>query len=72
MYTEQGQRIVVEIRGKSLLFSDLDRGIDGSIPLGDSFNPDVRADKYDIEKLVMTNYDFGNYGYNRETLQWQE
>ena len=71
MYTEQGQRIVVEIREGAMFFSDLDRMINGGIPLGGFFNPDVRADKYAIEKLVMVNYDFGNYGHSSLTLRWE-
>jgi hypothetical protein len=30
------------------------------------------GDKYAIETLVMTNYDFGNYSPSNITLEWKE
>jgi hypothetical protein len=69
-YDLHGQRIVAEITDdrKAIKFSDLSRHINGSIPLGMW----AQTEKYAIETLVMTNYDFGNYSPSNTTLEWKE
>jgi hypothetical protein len=37
--------------------------------LGD-FKRGQDMDKYDIESLVMVNYDHGNYSSGNDTLEW--
>ena len=49
-------------------FSDLSRNINGAVPLGMW----AQTEKYAIETLVMTNYDFGNYSSSSTTLEWKE
>jgi hypothetical protein len=68
-YDEYGQRMVAEVREDKIKFSDLSRHINGSIPLGD-FMQGRDMDKYDIEALVMVNYDHGNYSGSNDTLEW--
>jgi len=70
-YDEHGQRMVAQVEGDCILFSDLSRHINGSIPLG-KFLQGHRFDRYTLEALVMTNYDFGNYSgnNNNNTLAW--
>ena len=70
-YDEHGQRMVAMVEGQKLLFSDLSRHISGAVPLGD-FTLGRDLSKYDIETLVMTNYDYGNYNGNNTTLEWKE
>lgn len=69
-YDLHGQRMVAEITDdrKAIKFSDLSRHINGSIPLGMW----AQTEKYAIETLVMTNYDFGNYSPSNTTLEWEE
>lgn len=69
-YDKHGQRIVAQMNDKELLFSDLSRGINGSITLS-SYAPN-QLDAYAMKKLVMCNYDYGNYGYSPTTLAWNE
>ena len=69
-YDEHGQRMVAMVEGQKLLFSDLSRHIDGAVPLGD-FMLGRDISKYDIEALVMANYDFGNYSSSNITLNWE-
>jgi hypothetical protein len=73
MYADDGQRIVAEVREEEILFSDLARHINGSIPLGKYLQRSngIDMDKYTIETLVMTNYDFGNYSGSGTTLKWE-
>jgi hypothetical protein len=52
-----------------IYFSDLSRHINGYVPLGMWAQT---GDKYAIETLVMTNYDFGNYSPSNITLEWKE
>ena len=68
-YDEHGQRMVAEYDGDKIYFSDLSRHINGYVPLGLWAQT---ADKYAIETLVMTNYDFGNYSPSSITLEWKE
>lgn len=84
-YEADGQRMVAEVRDNSaeltgdmsdlgrmqswIAFSDLSRYINGRVMLGDFLRGD-RLDKYAIETLVMTNYDYGNYSGSRDTLSW--
>ena len=73
-YDEHGQRMVAEVVTKyhndqRIYFSDLSRHINGYVPLGMWAQT---ADKYAIETLVMTNYDFGNYSPSNKTLEWKE
>jgi hypothetical protein len=74
-YDEHGQRMVAEVHKETLTndpriyFSDLSRHINGYVPLGMWAQT---ADKYAIETLVMTNYDFGNYSPSSITLEWKE
>lgn len=72
-YDEHGQRMVAvvdEVNNK-LLFQDLSRGIPGEIPLGD-YVFGHGLDKHAIEKLVMTNYNYGNYSHSFALLEWEE
>jgi len=69
-YDEHGQRMVAMVEGQKLLFSDLSRNIDGAVPLG-NFMLGRDISKYDIEALVMANYDFGNYSSSNITLNWE-
>lgn len=62
LYGREGQRIaatVIEEKAK-IVFADLDRHVDGEIPLS---RRGKDWDAYAIEKLVMTAYDFGNYSH---------
>ena len=73
-YDEHGQRIVAEVDKENynlprIYFSDLSRHINGYVPLGIWAQTE---DKYAIETLVMTNYDFGNYNPSGKTLEWKE
>jgi hypothetical protein len=70
-YDEHGQRMVAMVEGQKLLFSDLSRHIDGAVPLG-NFLLGRDLSKYDIEALVMANYDFGNYSASYTTLNWED
>ena len=67
-YDEHGQRMVAEYDGDKIYFSDLSRNINGAVPLGMW----AQTEKYAIETLVMTNYDFGNYSPSNTTLEWKE
>jgi len=69
-YDETGQRIVAEVTEKGIRFSDLSRGIDGLILLG-AHKQGNSLDKYEIEALVMSNYDHGNYSSTSTTLNWE-
>lgn len=72
MYAEDGQRMVAEVHETEIVFSDLSRHINGSIPLGKYLQRSAPSmDKYTIETLVMTNYDFGNYSGSGTTLKWE-
>jgi hypothetical protein len=53
-----------------IVFSDVSRGIDGVIPLG-HYLTGRDIDPYTLEKLVMANYDLGNYGGSGITLTWE-
>lgn len=68
-YDEHGQRMVAEMAGGELRFSDLSRHINGLIPTGDYL---PALDKFSIKDLVMCNYDYGNYGYSSTTLTWEK
>ena len=70
-YDADGQRMVAQVEGNALLFSDLSRHINGVIPTG-NFLLGRTLDKYSIERLVMTNYDHGNYSGSGTTLTWEE
>lgn len=66
-YTAKGQRIVAmavhdgmgERRRKGIIFSDLDRGIDGFIPL-----VKLPEDRIALQDQTLHNYDYGNYRYD--------
>ena len=66
-YDEHGQRMVALVEDEHILFSDRSRHINGVIPLG-AYLKGRRLDKYETEKLVMVNYDFGNYSGSSLTL----
>lgn len=66
-YDEHGQRMVALVEDEHILFSDRSRHINGVIPLG-AYLKGRRLDKYETEKLVMANYDFGNYSGSSLTL----
>ena len=66
-YDQHGQRMVAKVEDEHILFSDRSRHINGVIPLGD-FLKRTQLDKYEIEKIVMNNYDFGNYSSSALTL----
>ena len=68
-YDQHGQRMVAQVDGLEIRFSDLSRNINGRIPLGD-FILGRDLDKYEIRELVMTNYDHGNYSGSNTTLTW--
>ena len=68
-YDTHGQRMVARVEDDHILFSDLSRHINGSIPLG-NYLRNSRLDAYTLRSLVMANYDFGNYSGNNETLTW--
>lgn len=55
-YTKEGQRIAACTVDGGIVFVDIDRGIDGFVPVANA-----PRDKYALEKLAMTSYDFGNY-----------
>ena len=71
-YDEHGQRMVamVDTGDCCIRFSDLSRNIDGAVPMG-NFLLGRDLTKYDIEALVMANYDFGNYSSSSTTLTWE-
>jgi hypothetical protein len=71
-YANDGQRMVAEVHETEIMFSDLSRYINGSIPLGKFKQGRADMSKYDIEALVMNNYDFGNYSGSGKTLEWEE
>ena len=52
-YTEHGQRIAATAVKGGIVFLDIDRNIDGFIPLA--------ARAHDIRAQVQHNYDYGNY-----------
>lgn len=70
-YDQHGQRIVAQVDGAKIRFSDLSRHINGCIPLG-NYLLGRDLDKYEMRELVMTNYDHGNYSGGAVTLQWTE
>ena len=72
-YDAHGQRMVavVDEIHNQLLFHDLSRGIPGAIPLGDYARGGRGFDKYDIERLVMANYEHGNYSHSFVLLNWE-
>ena len=72
-YDEHGQRMVavVDEANNQLLFHDLSRGLLGAVPLGDYICADDLS-AYDIEQLVMVNYDFHNYSGSFELLEWED
>jgi len=72
-YDEHGQRMVamVDTGDCCIRFSDLSRNIDGAVPMG-NFILGRDLTKYDIEALVMANYDFGNYSSSNTTLTWDK
>ena len=54
-YTSHGQRIAAVAVEGGIVFLDIDRNIDGFIPL-------ARASRaHDLREQVQHNYDFGNY-----------
>ncbi len=66
-YDQHGQRMVAVVEDEHILFSDRSRHINGVIPLG-AYLKGRKLDNYEIENLVMTNYDFGNYSGSALTL----
>lgn len=70
-YDKHGQRMVAEVTDNAIAFSDLSRGIHGSVPLG-KYLRGCAIDKYSIERLVMCNYDYGNYSGSNTLLTWNE
>ena len=66
-YDQHGQRMVALVEDEQILFSDRSRHINGVIPIG-NFLKRKWLDKHEIETLVMTNYDFGNYSGSSLTL----
>lgn len=70
-YTERGQRIVAAALPDRVLFNDVSRGIDGTIPLA----PGKRFDSgVELREFTMANYDMGNYGWDMRArdLKWEE
>lgn len=77
MYAKDGQLIVAQVvpdqtraTGGHILFSDLSRHINGVIPLGQYAVAQI-SDKYALEKVVMCNYDHGNWSGSQVTLAWE-
>ncbi len=68
MYASDGQRISARVWPGKIEFSDHSRGIDGLILLA-AYAPMLSA--YDIQRLVMTNYDHGNYSFNQVSVPWE-
>lgn len=66
-YDQHGQRMVALVEDEHILFSDRSRHINGVIPLG-AYLKGRALDKHEVEQLVMTNYDFGNYSGSSLTL----
>ena len=54
-YTEHGQRIAAVAVEGGIVFLDIDRNIDGFIPLARG------ARAHDLREQAQHNYDFGNY-----------
>ena len=52
-YTEHGQRIAATIVKGGIVFFDIDRGIDGLIPLANTAR--------DLRAQAQHGYDYGNY-----------
>jgi hypothetical protein len=70
-YTDHGQRIVAETVEGGVIFNDIDRGVDGFIPM-----VRVPYGTWDVREVVMFNYDRTNYQYDPENrsrdLAWDE
>lgn len=66
-YDKHGQVMVAKVEDECILFSDRSRHINGAIPLG-AYLQRRSLDSYAIERLVMANYDFGNYSASALTL----
>ena len=66
-YDAHGQRMVAKVEDEHILFSDRSRHINGVIPLGE-FLKGRSLRTYEVENLVMSNYDLGNYGGSLLTL----
>lgn len=85
LYSQHGQRIVVEVLDKGLIFNDIDRGVSGHIAEENlecaALQPWDRTCKADIKPLLMWCYDHGHYNrpgqssaelYNRASnLAWE-
>lgn len=75
-YSPHGQRIIAvqerprEMTPARVRFKDLDRGICGAIPVAHWMRT---LDAYELQLLVMANYDLGNYeGAGCGDLQWED
>jgi hypothetical protein len=66
-YDAHGQRMVAKVEDECILFSDRSRHINGSIPLG-AYMQGRSLRPFEIETLVMHNYDHGNYSGSALTL----
>lgn len=65
LYQRDGQKIAAQVAadGKSILFADTSRMVDGEFPV-------ARAprDSYALKQMAQNAYDFGNYSHCRD---WQ-
>lgn len=83
LYQKDGQKIIAEVRqvpriadraeiDHEVHFKDISRGISGKFPLVRNHG----VDKYSLEQLVMTAYDFGQFENTLwsdvQDLQWVE
>lgn len=63
MYSSRGQRIICEVVEEpdrtGIIFNDIDRGIDGFIPMAR-----VPKDKFALEEQTIHNYNYGNYTHD--------
>jgi hypothetical protein len=62
--------MVAKVEDGHILFSDNSRRINGVIPLGE-FLKGRRLRPYEVENLVMSNYNLGNYSASALTLYWE-
>jgi hypothetical protein len=68
LYQADGQRIVAAQEGTTVRFHDISRMIEGEFDL---IRP--ARDRYELEQLVMTHYDFGQYrGAHSTGLRWED
>jgi len=70
-YDAHGQRMVAKVEDEHILFSDRSRHVNGMVPLG-QYLQGRSLRPFEIENLVMQNYDLGNYSASALTLYLEE